>query len=833
MPRRHSPPPPSDFDHTWENRPGFVGWLAVVNNQPVGKRFLVTSFVFFLLGGVLALLMRTQLAVSENGILGPQLYNELFTMHGSTMMFLFAVPFVEGLAVYLLPLQIGARDLAFPRLSAFGYWCFLFGGILFYATFFVNLIPDAGWFAYTPLSGTRYSGRGLDFWLLALGLVEVGGITAGIEIVVTILKFRAPGMALHRMPLFAWTMLVTGLMIVFAFTTLLVATLLLELERAFGMPFFDPQGGGSSLLWQHLFWFFGHPEVYIMFLPATGVVSMIVPTFARRPLAGYLWVVMAVVVTGFVSFGLWVHHMFAAGLPKLSLLFFSGASLMIALASGAQVFAWIATLWGRRPALKTPLLYVLGFLFLFVAGGVTGVMVAVVPFDLQVHDTFFVVAHFHYVIIGGVLFPLLGGISYWYPKFTGRLLSEGAGRIAFGLIFIGFNVAFFPMHIMGLYGMPRRVYSYPASLNVDGYNLVSTGGAYLMALGVLVFVVNLLRSMRAGEPAGSDPWGGGSLEWTLPSPPAIFAWERPPRVGGRHPAWEGNVEEPGASRQAREALDRAPVGWRATLATDVLTGEPESVQWLPSSTLQPLTAALALLLVFFGVLVKIYLLTVAGLIGLFAAVIAWLLPHPATLAKIQAGGTALAAGLPLVARRGTGWWGMIGALTTLGMGFGVLVFSYFYLRIYSAAWPQGGLPLPGLLLPAAAYLLMPIGAVAMRAAARRMQPNASQSPLAPLAMALAAGGGFLIFHGILLWQTPFLPGANAYAAAWYAPSTAYLLLALVATIWTLGVLRLTRRAALARTPMLENATRLGFLLWGFTAALGVTLYLALHVGAYV
>ena len=369
----------AQFNRTWQWPTGFPGWFLAVNSQVIGPRIMLTAALFFWLALFMALLMRLQLAGPNNTLVGPQVYNQLFTMHGSTMMYLFLVPFLEGLGVYLLPLLIGARDLAFPRLSALGFWAYLLGGLLLFATFALGAAPDVGWFAYTPLSGPRYSGLGTDMWLLGLSLIEVAGIGAAVELVVTALKMRAPGMSLNRMPIFAWALLITGVMIVFAFTPLLTATLMLELDRTVGTRFFDPDHGGSTLLWQHLFWFFGHPEVYIMFIPAAGIVSMVAPVFARRPLAGYTLVVVALVVTGFVSFGLWAHHMFTTGLPELSLAFFTAASLIIAVAAGTQVFAWIATLWGTRPALRVPLLYVLGFLALFVIGGMTGVMVAVVP----------------------------------------------------------------------------------------------------------------------------------------------------------------------------------------------------------------------------------------------------------------------------------------------------------------------------------------------------------------------------------------------------------------------------------------------------------------------
>ena len=388
------------FLSTWDEPSGFPGSLSTVDNFLIGIRFLVTSFSFFLVSGVFALLMRIQLARAENDFLGPEVYNRLFTMHGTVMMYLFAVPFQEGLAALLLPWMLGARDLAYPRLTAFSYWVFFFSGLIFFSGFLFDAVADIGWFAYTPLSAPAFAGKGIDFWVVGLGAAEVAGIAAGAELTISILRLRAPGMSLDKMPLYAWAWLITALMIVFAFTTLLMATLLLELDHDLGTRFFNEQKGGNQLLWQHLFWFFGHPEVYIIFLPATGVVSMIVCAFSKR-IIGYTWIVVAILLTGFLSFGLWVHHMYTTGLPELSLYFFAGASLMIAIASGVQIFAWIGSLWGQKPRLAAPLLFVLGFVFIFVLGGLTGVMVAIVPFDWQVHDTYFLVAHFHYVLIGG------------------------------------------------------------------------------------------------------------------------------------------------------------------------------------------------------------------------------------------------------------------------------------------------------------------------------------------------------------------------------------------------------------------------------------------------
>ncbi|HEX2063004.1 MAG TPA: cbb3-type cytochrome c oxidase subunit I, partial [Acidimicrobiales bacterium] len=443
----------------WADPPGLRGRLMAVQNDTIGKRLLFTGFFFLLLGGsVDSLVMRLQLAVPENDLVSAELYNELFTNHGSVTMFLVILPIVEGFTILLLPFLLGTREMPFPRLGAYSFFTFLMGGLFYYSSTLFSLVPDAGWFAYTPLSLPEFSpDLALDFWVLGLSVAEVGAIAAGVEIIITILKFRAPGMTLNRMPLFAWAMLVTAFMILFAFTPLVVGSLLMELSRSFDMKFFDPDAGGSSLLWQHLFWIFGHPEVYIQFLPAAGVVSMVLPVFVRRRMAGYTWMVAAFVAIGFMSFALWAHHMFAVGLPPILLSFFAAASMAIGLPAGIQIFAWLVTLWAGRPVWKTPLLFVVGFLVTFVLGGITGVMVASPPFDLMAHDSYFVVGHLHYVLIGGVAFPLFAAAYYWLPKFSGRLLDERLGRWNFWLMFVGLHVAFFPMHLAGLEGMPRRI----------------------------------------------------------------------------------------------------------------------------------------------------------------------------------------------------------------------------------------------------------------------------------------------------------------------------------------------------------------------------------------
>src|SRR4051794_35781458 len=498
----------------WEDPPGIPGFFATVDHKRIGIRYIYTSFVFFFVAGLVALVMRAQLTSPNNRILDPQTYNELFTMHGTTMIFLFNTPVLAGFANYLIPLQLGTRDMAFPRMNAFSYWVFVLSGIFLYSSFLVGHPPDGGWFGYVPLTDKTFSpGVNIDFWGLGVVFIGISTTVGAINFIVTIFKLRAPGMTLNRMPIFVWSMLVFSLMVLFAVPAVTLSAGLLELDRLFGTAFFVPQLGGSTLLYQHLFWFWGHPEVYILFVPATGMVSMIITTFSRRALAGYVWVATALVAVGFISFGVWVHHMFATGMPVLATAFFSGASLIITIPSGVQFFSWIGTMWKGRVRFDTPMLYCIGFLLIFLLGGITGVMVAVLPFDWQVTDSYFVVAHFHYVLNGAVVFPIFGAIYYWVPKMTGRMLNERLGKISFWTMFIGFNVAFFPMHILGFLGMPRRIYTYQSGLGWDHLNLIVTIGGFMFGAGTGLTLLNWAISRKRGAPAGNDPWHGDTLEW--------------------------------------------------------------------------------------------------------------------------------------------------------------------------------------------------------------------------------------------------------------------------------------------------------------------------------
>jgi cytochrome c oxidase subunit I+III len=646
---------------------------------------MATAFAFFLAGGVQALLMRIQLGAPENTFLDVDTYNQLFTMHGTTMMFLFVIPFIEALANYMLPLMLGTRDLPFPRLTALSYWTYLFGGIFLYSSFLFGVAPDGGWFAYVPLTSREFSpGINMDFWDIGLGVAEVSAVGAAAEIIVGVLRMRAPGMTLRRMPIFVWAMLVTAFMIILAFTPLIVATAMLELDRKGLTQFFTVGRGGDPLLWQHLFWIFGHPEVYIMLIPAAGMVSHIVQTFCRRPIVGYSAVVLALASIGALSFALWAHHMFATGMSMAAMNFFTAASMLIAIPSGVQVFAWLATVWGGRPVWTTPMLFVAGFIAIFVLGGLTGVMVSAAPFDAQAHDSYFVVAHFHYVLIGGVVFPFIAALYYWLPKITGRLLSERLGMWNFWVMFLSFNVAFFPMHISGLMGMPRRVYTYPAGLGWETTNLISTIGAFGFAAGVLLFVINFFWSRRHGREAGDNPWGADTLEWSETSPPAEAQFPFIPVVHSRHPLWEQQslrVMDAPAAEVVRQ-LDAAPTRWRGGLCVSMRDARPLAIVHLPGPTIWPFVLAVAFVFIFAGALVDSRLLASIGGAVAAAALCGWFWPERTEAAAIRDVGTESRDGrLPLAVSgpRSNGWWGALVLILVLAVALVTLVVSYFYL----------------------------------------------------------------------------------------------------------------------------------------------------------
>ena len=547
------------LDITWRDPRGFWGWLTAVDHKSIAKRYLVTTFLMFMAAGIEALMMRTQLARPENTVLGPDAYNQFFTVHGTTMMFLFAVPVMNAMGLYFVPLMVGARSIAFPRLNAFGYYSYLVGVLFLYISFFFNMGPDAGWTSYVPLSGPQFSpGHRVDVWAQVVTFTEIAALAAAVNIIVTTFKMRAPGMSLNRVPIFVWSQLVASFMIIFAMPAVATAsTLQLAADRAVSTQWFNPSEGGDALLWQHIFWFFGHPEVYIIFLPGMGFITPVIETFARRRVFGYTAIVLANITTGFFAFGLWVHHMFATPIPELGQSLFTAASMMIAIPTGVQIFCWLVTLFSGRPRLTTAMVFLLGFFLTFVNGGMTGVMLASVAWDKQVHDTFFVVAHLHYVLLGGGVMPLFAAFYFWFPKITGRLLDETLGKWHAWLFIIGVNVTFFPMHILGLNGMPRRVYTYLADTGWGPLNALATVGAYIIAVSVVIFLVNFVVSIRGGILSGANPWDSYGLEWATTSPPPSFNFVNTPVVLGRHPLWDTGAPLPvvtGLRTDRREVL---------------------------------------------------------------------------------------------------------------------------------------------------------------------------------------------------------------------------------------------------------------------------------------
>ncbi len=610
---------------------GVWSWLTTVDHKRIGILYGSTAFFFFLVAGVEALLMRTQLIRPNNTLIEPGAFNALFTMHGTTMIFLVVMPLSAAFFNYIVPLQIGARDVAFPRLNAFSYWVFLSGAVLMHLGFLVRTVPDAGWFSYANLTERAFTPSGsVDFWVVGIQVLGIASMAAALNFLITIIQLRAPGMTLMRMPLFTWTTLITSILMVLAFPVITVALVELMFDRLFGTNFFNTAAGADPILWQHLFWVFGHPEVYILILPAMGIVSEVIPVFSRKPLFGYPFMVYAVASIAFLSFTVWAHHMFTTGLGPIATSFFAASTMLIAVPTGVKIFNWISTVYGGSLSLKTPVLFALGFVALFTIGGLSGVMHASPPVDLQHQDTYFVVAHFHYVLFGGSIFGLFAGLYYWWPKFSGRLLDEGLGELNFALMFIGFNLTFGPQHFLGVDGMPRRVFTYPSDMGWDLWNFVSTMGAYMLGVAVLVFIINAIKTMKSGERAGNDPWDARTLEWSISSPPAHYNFAEIPIVESRDDFWTQKYPHLGVHEPGSHVSNVAVVGHAVGVAPIPEHGDHDAHSdaghhggiHMPDPSYWPLIAALGIFVVGSGVLFTLSLIPV-GFFILIASVYGW------------------------------------------------------------------------------------------------------------------------------------------------------------------------------------------------------------------
>ncbi len=579
---------------------GVWSWLTTVDHKRIGLLYGTTALVFFIVAGLEALLIRSQLAGPDGDVLSAEAYNQLFTMHGLTMVFLVIMPVAAAFTNYFLPIMIGARDVAFPRLNAFSYWLFLFSGVMIYSSFFLGGAPDGSWVGYAPLSEQITETVRMDFWAIGLNLLGIASIASSVNFISTVFTMRAPGMTLLRMPVFVWMSLVVSFLLLFSLPAVSIGLFQLYFDRNFGTLFYVAQASGDPLLWQHLFWVFGHPEVYVLILPAMGIVSEVLPVFSRKPLFGYPFIVFSGAAIGFVGFGVWAHHMFTSGMGPVAEAGFAIATMIIAVPTGVKIFNWIGTTWGGRLRMDTPMLFSLGFIAMFVIGGLSGVTHAVVPADTQQHDSYYVVAHFHYVLFGGAVFGYVAGAYYWFPKWTGRMLDERIGKWHFWIMLIGFNLAFGPMHILGLNGMPRRTYRYPDGLGWEFWNAMATIGSFIIAVSILLFIYNIIKSKRSGAIAGPDPWDGRTLEWTIPSPPPEYNFAEVPKVNSLDDYWHRKYAEDEEGRLVK----MEPVSGGALAVDEAKTGgeddDPASGIHLPSPSYYPALSALGIVITGFG-----------------------------------------------------------------------------------------------------------------------------------------------------------------------------------------------------------------------------------------
>jgi cytochrome c oxidase subunit I len=628
---------------------GLWGWMTTVDHKKIGIMYMAAAFAFFLIGGLEALLLRIQLGAPDQTFLRADTYNQLFTMHGTTMIFMVIMPLSAGLANYLLPLMIGARDVAFPRINAFGFWVFLAGGLFMYSSFFLGGAPNGGWFGYVPLT-RNMPGHNVDYWVYGLQILGIASLTGAVNLIVTVINMRAPGMSLMRMPIFVWMSLVAQFLLLFAIPVITVALFLLGFDRTFSTNFFNVAAGADPLLWQHLFWLFGHPEVYILILPAMGIVSEVLPVFSRKPLFGYQVMVFSGIAIGFMGWGVWAHHMFATGLGPVAVSAFSASTMFIAVPTGVKIFNWISTLWKGKLTFTTPMMFAIGFVAMFTIGGLSGVTHGVVPSDTQQTDTYYIVAHFHYVLFGGSMFGLFAGAYYWYPKFAGRMLDERLGKIHFWLMFLGFNMTFGPFHILGLQGMPRRVYTYPEGRGWDVWNLVSTIGSFIIAVSIAVFILNMWKNRKPQE-VPDDPWDARTLEWTIPSPPPEYNFKEIPLVTSRDELWHRKYAEDEHGRSVRrevplgqpkmEGTEVEPSGAEGNAAPDHVSGDAEAGEHeghgdeheehihMPSPSYWPLMTTIGLPILCYGMIYKTWAVAILGGVWMFGSLYAWAL-EPAT-----------------------------------------------------------------------------------------------------------------------------------------------------------------------------------------------------------
>jgi cytochrome c oxidase subunit I len=799
------------LERIWAQPHGVLGWLTTTDHKRIGLMYLFTSLIFFGAGGVEALLIRTQLIGPDLHVLSPQAYDQVFTMHGVTMIFLFVIPMTTGaFGNYLIPLQIGARDMAFPRMNALSFWIFAASGVFMYMGLAVGQAPSAGWFNYVPLAARAYSpDRGIDFYALGLILNAISSTAAAANFIVTIFRLRAPGMSVNRMPLFCYAFLATAFALIFALPALTLDLLMLEADRRLGFHFFDATAGGDPLLWQHLFWIFGHPEVYIIILPAFGIATSIIPAFTRRRMVAFPLVALAELLVAFIGFGVWAHHMFATGLSTTTAVYFAAASLIIVIPSGIQLFAWIMTIVTGMPMFRTPLLFIVGFIVFFLLGGLSGVMVAAIPFDQQVTDTYFIVAHFHFVIFGAAVFPILGGLYFWFPKVTGRMYHEGLAVLSFWLTFIGTAVTFFPMHILGLVGMPRREYTYPSGMGWTGLNLVETIGSYVLAAGLVAMVVNLARSLLRGPPAGPDPWNAPTLEWATTSPPPPYNFAVIPAVSSPYPMWDR--EDRAADRRALDEGARVFDEGEQVPTSTVLDGVPGEVIEPPSQSGKPIVLALTLSAVFTMLLLE-HWVAAAVFAGVAALVLFWWHAQEATV-DVWRGGS-----LPL------GVWGMLMLIFTEGALFVTLLGSYWYLRFHDTAWPPRGIPDPKVALPLVMTAVLLASVVPVVLAARAARAGRAGAARGLLALALVVQLGYLAVQILLVRHDllDFSPRGHAYGSMYFGMIALHHAHVVAGVLLSAGLLA---KLAGGLTAYRVTGLRAAAWYWAFVAAIAVPVVL--------